>query len=200
MYTSSPDFSTYVDVHLVLSPFQMSEGSRQFNAWRNLARLYARTDFVMMLDVDFVPCTDFRSFVKHNLMARPVGLGADTTETRVLMERFVQGSIAFVVPAFEYAEQEDGTDPETFPRDKAVSYSMFVVDHPELTLFQELLSLLQANPPRITPFHAAWARGHQSTNYTKYHDTPPGSGQVYQVVKHDNAYEPYTIFSNKAVW
>ena len=154
----------------------------------------------MMLDVDFVPCTNFRSFVKHNLRARPVGLGADTTETRVLMERFVQGSVAFVVPAFEYAEQEDGTDPETFPRDKAVSYSMFVVDHPELTLFQELLSLLQANPPRITPFHAAWARGHQSTNYTKYYDTPPGSGQVYQVVKHDNAYEPYTIFSNKAVW
>lgn len=120
MYTSSPDFSTFVDVHLVLSPFQMSEGSRQFNAWRNLARLYARTDFVMMLDVDFVPCTDFRSFIKHNLKEHLLGLGAD--ETRRLMERFAQGNAAFVVPAFEYARQEDGIDPDTFPRDKAVSY------------------------------------------------------------------------------
>jgi len=60
--------------------------------------------------------------------------------------------------------------------------------------------LIHANPPRITPFHAAWARGHQSTNYTRYYSIPPGSGQVYQVIKHDNAYEPYTIFSNKAVW
>lgn len=131
MYTSSPDFSTFVDVHLVLSPFQMSEGSRQFNAWRNLARLYARTDFVMMLDVDFVPCTDFRSFVKHNLREHFLGLGVD--ETRRLMERFIQGSVAFVVPAFEYARQEDGINPDTFPRDKTVSYLVFVADRPYLT-------------------------------------------------------------------
>jgi len=84
----------------------------------------------MMLDVDFVPCTDFRSFVKHNLKAHLLGLGADGVEVRMLMERFMHGSLAFVVPAFEYAKQEDGTDPETFPRDKAVSYSAFVADHP----------------------------------------------------------------------
>lgn len=74
----------------------------------------------MMLDVDFVPCTDFRSFVKHNLKEHLLGLGVD--ETRGLMERFVQGNVAFVVPAFEYARQEDGIDPDTFPRDKTVSY------------------------------------------------------------------------------
>lgn len=133
MYTSSPDFSTYVDVHLVLSPFQMSEGSRQFNAWRNLARLYARTDFVMMLDVDFFPCTDFRSFIKHSLKDHLLGLGANDPGTRRLMERFIQGNLAFVVPAFEYARQEDGANPDTFPRDKAVSYFVFFADHPYLT-------------------------------------------------------------------
>jgi hypothetical protein len=198
MYTSSPDFSTYVDVHLVLSPFQTSEGSRQFNTWRNLARLYARTDFAMMLDVDFVPCTDFRSFIKHSLKERLLGLGVD--ETRGLMERFAQGTAAFVVPAFEYATQEGGTNPDTFPRDKTVSYLVFVADLPYLTILQELLSLVHAEPPRITPFHAAWARGHQSTNYTKYYSIPLGSGQVYRVVKHDSAYEPYVIFSNKVAW
>ena len=198
MYTSSPDFSTYVDVHLVLSPFETSEGSRQFNAWRNLARLYARTDFVMMLDVDFVPCTDFRSFIKQNLKGRLLGLGVD--EARRFMEQFTQGRAAFVVPAFEYARQEDGMDPDTFPRDKTVGHLMFVADHPHLTTPQELLGLVHAEPPRITPFHAAWARGHQSTNYTMYYSIPPGSGQVYRVVKHDSAYEPYAIFSNKATW
>jgi hypothetical protein len=131
IYTSSPDFSTYVDVHLVLSPFEMSEGSRQFNAWRNLARLYARTDFVMMLDVDFVPSTDFRSFIRYNLKQHLLGSGVD--KTHMLMERFVQGSLAFVVPAFEYARQGDGMNTDTFPRDKTVGYLMFVADHPYLT-------------------------------------------------------------------
>lgn len=131
MYTSSPEFSTFVDVHLVLSPFQTSEGSRQFNSWRNLARLYARTDFVMMLDVDFVPCTDFRFFIKQNLKEHLLGLGLD--ETRRLMDLFVQGDAAFVVPAFEYVRQEDGVNPDTFPRDKPVSYRMFVADRPDLT-------------------------------------------------------------------
>lgn len=133
MYTSSQDFSTYVDVHLVISPFQKSEGSRQFNSWRNLARLYARTDFVMMLDVDFVPCTDFRSFIKHNLREHLLGLGAD--ETRRLMERFTQGSVAFVVAAFEYTRQEDGTNPDAFPRGKTVRHLVFAADRPYLTIF-----------------------------------------------------------------
>lgn len=133
MYTSSPDFSTYVDVHLVLSPFQVSEGSRQFNAWRNLARLYARTDFVAMLDVDFVPCTDFRSFIKHNLKDRLRGPEVNDAGARKLMERFIRGNLAFVVPAFEYTRQEDGLNPETFPHNKTVSYLIFVADRPHLT-------------------------------------------------------------------
>ncbi|KAG1860813.1 glycosyltransferase family 49 protein [Suillus subluteus] len=40
-----PAMSTYVDIHLVLTPFD-----RQLNTWRNAARLFARTEFVMMLD------------------------------------------------------------------------------------------------------------------------------------------------------
>ena len=45
----------YVDVHLVVDNFE-----RQFNMWRNVAKFFARTNYVMMLDVDFHPCTDFR--------------------------------------------------------------------------------------------------------------------------------------------
>ena len=40
-------------------------GGRQFNVWRNVARLFARTALVMMLDVDFAVCTDFRGDLRE---------------------------------------------------------------------------------------------------------------------------------------
>ena len=59
LYTSTSGMSTYVGVCLVLTPFD-----RQLNTWRNVARLFARTGFVMMLDVEFTICTDFRSVIR----------------------------------------------------------------------------------------------------------------------------------------
>lgn len=94
--------SGFVDVHLVLSPF-----ARQLNTWRNAARLFARTEFVMMLDVDFAICTDFRSHIRA---------GLDSEVGRSLRN----GYAALVVPAFEYLNQQDGIYPDTFPSDKKV--------------------------------------------------------------------------------
>lgn len=102
LYTSTPAMSTYVDIHLVLTPFD-----RQLNTWRNTARLFARTEFVMMLDVDFAICTNFRSAIRASLDAK-IG--------RILKE----GHAALVVPAFEYVKQQDGLDQKYFPRDKQV--------------------------------------------------------------------------------
>jgi hypothetical protein len=93
--------STWVDVHLVIDSFD-----RQFNMWRNVARLFARTEFVMMLDVDFAICTDFRSRLMMN-------------EDMIVMLR--TGFTAFVVPAFEFTNLEDGRDDLRFPRSKEVS-------------------------------------------------------------------------------
>lgn len=100
LYVSNPHMSTYADIHLVLDPFE-----RQFNLWRNIARFYARTDFVMMLDVDFALCTDFRSRV----------LGSDE-----VMKKLKEGRMALVVPAFEFLRQKDGLNASTFPTDKKV--------------------------------------------------------------------------------
>lgn len=119
LYISSPHFNSYVDVHLVLSPFHNSEGSRQFNAWRNLARLFARTEFVMMMDVDFVPCTPFRAFLRRALEEFRSGVDGDIESG--FMNKFRGGTAALVVPAFEYVKQKDGMDQKTFPTDKAVS-------------------------------------------------------------------------------
>jgi Glycosyl-transferase for dystroglycan len=93
--------STNVDVHLVIDFFD-----RQFNTWRNVARLFARTEFVMMLDVDFYICTDFRKAIRSSA---PV------------MEKLREGNSAFVIPAFEYTKHSDGLDRKMFPRDKEVS-------------------------------------------------------------------------------
>lgn len=127
-----------MDVHLALSPFfgaaktqkdsSTSEGGRQFNVWRNVARLFSRTEFVMMLDVDFAVCTDWRSAVQDAISRYSVGVGDpvpgsppknDTIEEDIF-DKLRAGTAALVLPAFEYVKQEDGIDQETFPRDKAV--------------------------------------------------------------------------------
>ncbi|KAF9199682.1 hypothetical protein BGZ49_010174 [Haplosporangium sp. Z 27] len=97
MYSSNPYMKQFVDVHVVVDKF-----NRQFNMWRNVARFFARTNYFMMLDVDFHICTN----LKQHLALDP--------EARQLMR---QGS-AVLLPAFEYVDQEDGIDSTTFPKDK----------------------------------------------------------------------------------
>ncbi|RPD58411.1 hypothetical protein L227DRAFT_601963 [Lentinus tigrinus ALCF2SS1-6] len=208
LYASSPLFSQYVDVHLALSPFTSAlspkatsstdgEGGRQFNVWRNAARLFARTEFVMMLDVDFAVCTDWRGFIRdairaassspirHAVRTTPhaqssIPEGANGTE---IVQRLREGTAALVVPAFEYVKQEDGVDQRSFPGDK-----------------QTLVKLAQVNPPAIAAFHASWAPGHNSTDYEKYYSIPAGSGGIYKVEQYQSAYEPYVITSKRVTW
>ena len=101
LYSTTPHMTQRLDVHLVLDPFE-----RQFNLWRNIARFYSRTDFVMMLDVDFAICTDFRTRI---------------VQSEAVRARMRQGRMALVVPAFEFTRQTDGLNSSTFPKDKKVS-------------------------------------------------------------------------------
>ncbi|CAA7259022.1 unnamed protein product [Cyclocybe aegerita] len=104
MYTSSATMVTYVDVHLVVDAFD-----RQFNTWRNIARLFARTDFVMMLDIDFYPCTDFRYVIKRS---------------STILNKLYSGRVALVIPAFEYVDFHEGTNYTAFPTNKAELLSL----------------------------------------------------------------------------
>ncbi|KAI0088288.1 glycosyl-transferase for dystroglycan-domain-containing protein [Irpex rosettiformis] len=232
LYMSSPLFATYVDVHLALSPLSGSgtgsgsilprdsqtstgmtpstpEGARQFNVWRNIARLFARTEFVMMLDVDFAVCTDWRSAIRsamHNSQNKDISVKAPRFGVRIddptriherngslngsqhltdteVMQKLKDGKIALVVPAFEYVRQEDGTDQSTFPQSK-----------------ESLVQLTSGAKPKITTFHASWAPGHNSTEYPKYFSIPPGAEQVYKVTQYQSAYEPYVIMSKRVTW
>jgi len=100
LYTTSPAMSTWVDVHLVLDDFD-----RQFNMWRNVARFFARTEFVTMLDVDFAVCTDFRNRVLRS---------------PAIIDKLRHGDAALVIPAFEFVDQQDGQDADIFPMTKEV--------------------------------------------------------------------------------
>ncbi|KAG2178767.1 hypothetical protein INT43_001613 [Umbelopsis isabellina] len=98
MYEGNPHVQRHVDVHLIVDRFD-----RQFNMWRNVAKFFARTEYLMMLDVDFHLCTDFRKSIRSNSL---------------IMEKLRTGTAALVVPAFEFIEQKDGLDWKTFPTDK----------------------------------------------------------------------------------
>lgn len=111
LYTTTASMATYVDVHLVLDTFE-----RQFNTWRNIARLFARTEYVMMLDVDFYLCTSrFREALRRTIMS---------TGASEVGNMFVSGMAAFVIPAFEYVKYEEGRDYRVFPQTKKV-YTRF---------------------------------------------------------------------------
>ncbi|TRM69143.1 glycosyltransferase family 49 protein [Schizophyllum amplum] len=97
LYASSPLMAQHVDVHLIVDAFD-----RQFNTWRNVARFFARTDYVMMLDIDFSVCTDFRRVIRF---------------TPDLRQRLDSG-VALVIPAFEYSNLDEGTNQDVFPRTK----------------------------------------------------------------------------------
>jgi len=81
IFSESQSLREYVDVHLIVDQFP-----RQFNYWRNVARLFASSDYVFTLDVDFKPLTDIKKhFMTHE-------------KDR---ERLENGCAMFVVPAFE---------------------------------------------------------------------------------------------------
>ena len=105
LVTNSPALASRADIHLVLSPFP-----RAFNTWRNLARLLARTMYILLLDVDFAICTDWRASVSALLHDTENDVG----------QRVRAGIAALVLPAFEYAKQAEGRNQEVFPRDKNV--------------------------------------------------------------------------------
>ncbi|KAI9025082.1 glycosyl-transferase for dystroglycan-domain-containing protein [Phycomyces nitens] len=98
MVSANPDVQAFVDIHLILDKFD-----RQFNMWRNVAKMFAKTDYVMMLDVDFHLCTNFRQRIRSS---------------PEIMAKLRSGRAAFVVPAFEFIAQEDGLNSTTFPATK----------------------------------------------------------------------------------
>ncbi|CAO3587549.1 unnamed protein product [Absidia cylindrospora] len=113
LYDQNPDMRRYVDIHLIVDKFD-----RQFNMWRNVAKFFARSEYIIMLDVDFYLCTDFRRSLEKN---------------PELMDVLRSGRGAVVIPAFEYIKEEDGEDWRLFPQNKADLMS--IVDTDKIDMF-----------------------------------------------------------------
>ncbi|KAK0460917.1 glycosyltransferase family 49 protein [Desarmillaria tabescens] len=110
LYTSSPQMSRFVDVHLVVDFFD-----RQFNTWRNIARLFARTDFVMMLDIDFYLCTDFRSAIRNS---------------RSIMAKLKEGRAALALKSLIETKQIDMFHASWAPGHNSTDYGRFYAASP----------------------------------------------------------------------
>ncbi|ORZ06456.1 glycosyl-transferase for dystroglycan-domain-containing protein [Absidia repens] len=134
VYDTNPDMQQYVDIHLVVDTFD-----RQFNLWRNVAKLFARTRYVMMLDVDFHVCTNLQSLRMDKPRLASYMRNDQTGQQRAL-----------VVPAFEYVAQADGLDYKTFPTTK-----------------EQLLEEVQQG--KIDMFHKSWLKGHGATDYQRWY-------------------------------
>eukprot|EP00158_Paraphelidium_tribonemae_P002893 Partr_v1_DN25762_c0_g1_i2_m74700 putative Inherit from opiNOG: Glycosyltransferase-like len=99
-YRNNPFFAEYVDLHLVVDAYD-----RQFNYWRNVARFFARSDLIMMIDVDFLLCSDLR----YNFEQLDP----------VYKERVNNGSAVFVVPAFEFTNTAADLEVVNYPETKS---------------------------------------------------------------------------------
>ena len=97
LWSQEPLLQLVVDAHVVIDRF-----NRQFNYWRNVARFFARSDYILLLDVDFIPCTDFSIRLR----------------SPEILRRLESGLVAFVLPAFEYLPNYRNTSYTNFPRDK----------------------------------------------------------------------------------
>ncbi|CAO3616073.1 unnamed protein product [Cunninghamella blakesleeana] len=78
----------FVDIHLLIDDYE-----RQFNMWRNIARMYARTDYILMLDVDFLASPTLRQVI--------------LTLPPKIMDLVRQSHAALVIPAFEQLEEKN---------------------------------------------------------------------------------------------
>ncbi|KAG0030301.1 hypothetical protein BGZ81_002838 [Podila clonocystis] len=114
MYHANPYMKEFVDVHVVIDKFD-----RQFNMWRNVARFFARSNYFMMLDVDFHICTNLQRHLALDPEAR----------------RVMRSGAAVVLPAFEYVEQDDGYDSATFPKNKEALIQL--VQEKKITTFHD---------------------------------------------------------------
>lgn len=88
----------WVDVHLIIEDRKL-----ELNRWRNVARTYARTDFVLMHDIDFWV---------------PLGLRSALQEP-TLLAALKEGKQAFVLPCFVVQDEALATQTDRFPNSKA---------------------------------------------------------------------------------
>ncbi|KAI3635763.1 hypothetical protein MIR68_006401 [Amoeboaphelidium protococcarum] len=143
MTKQSAEFAKYVDLHLVIDKFD-----RQFNYWRNIARMFARSDLIMTMDVDFFICTELES---NFALKIPQDL-----KTKVM-----DASAVLVVPAFEFSNSAVELEVDQYPSTKQAAIPFIQKHH--LVMFHD--SWKRGHGPTD---YARWVQSDQPYQVTQY--------------------------------
>ncbi|KAF6769131.1 hypothetical protein AHF37_12397, partial [Paragonimus kellicotti] len=113
------------------------------NALRNIAVQYAQTDYVFLIDVDFLPSLNSYPYFEEVIQTQAQSVNrSDSQKAR-------DAKWCFVIPAFELFAVRYGRLPDTK---------------------QALLEHL--NNESIKPFrHEVWTAGHMATDYERWKNT-----------------------------
>ncbi|WWC91434.1 uncharacterized protein L201_006380 [Kwoniella dendrophila CBS 6074] len=139
--------SEKVDIHLVTSNRPLLH-----NTWRNIARSFATTDWVMLWDIDFIICTDFQA-------------GLDTFKTsgdEKWVKQLAEGKAALVIPSFEWIS---GTEYHSCPKNKQdlvdnyreLKLDAFETSNPVLSHATDYTRYMQTDQPyKVTNFEFSY--------------------------------------------
>ncbi|KAK8843527.1 hypothetical protein IAR55_007187 [Kwoniella newhampshirensis] len=136
---AQPLVAALADIHLVTGTQMIMH-----NMWRNIARAFATTDWVMLWDADFEPCTDYQAGFER---FRAV------TGEKEWVNRLDRGKAALVMPVFEWVKSM-GTN-GLCPRDKEelaeqyrlLSIDAFESDNPKLSHATNYAHFVQSDKP-----------------------------------------------------
>ncbi|KAG0333038.1 hypothetical protein BG004_001000 [Podila humilis] len=174
----------YVDLHVIVDGIDL-----QLNMWRNVARMFARTDYFMMLDVDFhIP-----SGLKQHLHDDP------------RMQELLASGAALVIPAFEYKADKDPKDSKYFPDTKAALIPLLEKGH--IHVFHD--SFPPGHAATDTPrwmkmkHNANMEEGHagdhdrEELSMEDYLEMEAEGEKPYKVTAFEPKYEPYIVLKKE---
>ncbi|CAO3563849.1 unnamed protein product [Mortierella alpina] len=169
----------YVDLHVIVDNVDF-----QLNMWRNVARMFARTDYFMMLDVDFHIPSGLKNHLHH--------------DPRI--QDLLSSGAALVVPAFEYKVEDDPKDSKYFPDTKKElipliekgAIRVFHDSFPPGHAATDTPRWMRMNPDAPSPGSRWMAEGRQ--NYLEHEAE---GERPYKVTNFEPKYEPYIILKRE---
>ncbi|WVQ68697.1 uncharacterized protein L199_006906 [Kwoniella botswanensis] len=146
LYQTNPSMSSRVDIHLVTADRLLLH-----NTWRNVARTFASTDWVLLWDIDFEPCTDYQSAFSRFRQANA---------RDAWLKELEHGRAALVIPPFEWV---DAPGEEFCPKSKqdlkhlydTLSLDAFETDNPVLshaTDYAHFMNASRDEPYAVTEY------------------------------------------------
>ena len=173
-WKTHPIVHTYVSLHLLVSTTVMGDELYPVNHLRNFALDNARSDYLLLLDIDFVTSAKALPTITSQLAT----LGYPT-------------KMIFVIPAFEPNVEVMASIDEDILTTGGTSEKTWPIP-PDM---KSALELWTSTPPMLVPFHGrGYKRGHGFANYTRWFHASRGFG-----LRYNEGMEPYVVVARASV-